>query len=239
MRSSGGLAAWLALSVGLIAPAPAARADDNARALLFGSLDAGPSTFLNTGLKVAPDGLDRAGFTGLAVVGAGARRERGPALAGFPTLVRATLVGSVLGGYQSFHDWGVVGLFAGPEASVEALDGGGATRMLPARYGLRLQGEVWARPSTDTLVTATLVLGSARWEAFTRVSAGYRLFGAYVGPEASFYADRTGYQKISAGLHVTQVTFGRVSFRLSAGCLYENEVGEIGPYGAIAAWMPL
>lgn len=242
-RRPGGFAVLLLIALAASVVPVFAQDDrgDPVRTILFGSLDAGPSTFFNSGAKVALDDVNREGFVALVSAGGGVRRERAPVAQGFtvPTLVRTTLLGSALAGYQFFAEWGVVSLFAGPEASIEALAGNGEFRTLPARFGLRAQGELWARPSENTLTTATLVLGSARWDLYARVSAGYRLWGAYLGPEATTYGDRTGYRKLSLGLHATDFAFGAVSFRVSGGALYESQTGRIGPYVAFAAWTPL
>lgn len=209
--------------------------------VLFGSLDTGSSTFANAGFKWAPERIDREGFAMLATVGAGARLEHGPAMqTGFvPTFVRATSLASLLGGYQFFFDWGVVGIFAGPEASFESVMGLAGFGPFETRIGARLQGEVWARLSENTLATVTVILGSARWDTFARVSAGYRIFGAYLGPEAAAYADRTGYSKWSLGMHATDFSFGDFSFRVSSGCSYESETRRVGPYVSVATWVSL
>ncbi|GEP01392.1 cellulose biosynthesis protein BcsS [Methylobacterium haplocladii] len=220
---------------------PAFAKDDAVSTVLFGSMDTGTSVFAGGGFKAAPERVDREGFAILGMVGAGARREQAPALVNgtLPTLVRITGLAALLGGYQFFFDWGVLGLFAGPEASVETLTGNGGFGVAETRFGARLQGELWARPSENTLTTVTVVLGSARWDAYGRVSAGYRLFGAYLGPEAAAYADRTGYGRFNLGLHATDFGFGAFRFRLSAGCSYESETRRLGPYLAVAGWVPL
>lgn len=240
-RSRHGLSAGLSALALLSSPYSAAAEDAAVRAVLFDSLDAGPSVFFNTGMKVAPDRVDREGFAALGDVGSGVRTERGSATATAPTptLVRATVLAAALGGYQFFYDWGVVGLFAGPEIAQELVIDSGGVRPLPARFGLRAQGELWSRPSEDTLVTMTLILGSARADAYGRISAGYRLWGFYLGPEVAAYADRTGYQKWNAGLHATEVRFGAFTFRLSGGCAYEVETRRAGPYVALAGWISL
>jgi hypothetical protein len=204
-------------------------------------MDAGPSLFASSGFKAAPDRIDREGFAMLAVVGAGARLEKGPASAvgALPTLVRTTGLAALLGGYQFFFDWGVLGLFAGPEGSVETLMGGGGFGPVETRFGGRLQGELWARPSENTLATVTVVMGSARWDAYGRISAGYRLLGAYVGPEATAYADRTDYGRFSLGAHATDFGFGAFRFRVSGGYAYERETQRMGPYLSVAGWVPL
>lgn len=233
-------AAALLMTAGAVAVTPARAQDESVRTLLFGSMDAGPSTFLGSGAKIALDDVNREGFVALVSAGGGVRQERAAATqtSSAPTLVRTTLLGAALGGYQFFRDWGVLSFFAGPEASLEALMGNGQARALPARFGLRLEGELWARPSENTLVTGTLLLGSARYDAYGRVSAGYRLWDAYLGPEAAWYGDRTGYRKVSLGLHATDFALAGLSFRLSAGGLYEPGTGRVGPYVGLATWAP-
>ncbi len=118
---------------------------------------------------------------------------------------------------------------------------GGGT-LLPLRSGVRLHGEVWARPTESTLVTATVILGSARSDAWARLSWGFSLFGTYLGPEASASLDHTGYRKWSLGLHATDYAFGGYRFRLSAGCQFEGRVNASmrpSPYLGLAIWNAL
>jgi hypothetical protein len=221
------------------APAEAAGAWD---VVLFGSLDAGAATYLSAGAKVAPGGVARDGLVLLASGGAGQRAERGVcACARLPvmsSLSRSTASGAAVAGYQWVRDWGVLALFAGPEGSVEMLSGSAGSVLLPARWGLRLHGEVWARPTAGTLLQATAILGSSRADAWGRLAWGYRLWGAYLGPEASLYADRTGYRKWGLGLHATDLALGTLSLRASAGIQFETG-RRPGPYLALAAWTPL
>lgn len=212
---------------------PSRAADTPVSAIIFGSLDAAPSGFAAAGAKIGFDRVDREGFAVLASVGTGRRSET------VPSIMRWTMLGSALVGYQWFTDWGVVALYAGPEASMEALSGPGWMVVLPGRFGLRLHGEVWARPTDDTLVTATLILGSAQGHAWTRLSYGVRLWGAYLGPEAALYAEEAGYRKWSLGLHATEVALGGFSFRVSAGYLIESTRAGGSPYVAITLWRPI
>lgn len=204
-------------------------------------MDAAPSGFVTVGAKIAFDRVDRQGFVVLASVGTGRRAETGPLLDGAssPSLMRWTMLGSALVGHQWFTDWGVIALYAGPEASMETLSGSAGTAVLPARFGLRLHGEVWAYPADETLLTATLILGSARGHAWGRLSYGVRLWGAYLGPEAALYADETGYRKWSIGLHATDFAVNGVSLRASAGYMIETPSAEGSPYVALTLWMPL
>ncbi|MET7243815.1 cellulose biosynthesis protein BcsS [Methylobacterium sp. EM32] len=222
---------------------------DDVRTVLFGSLDAGRSTFVSAGAKVAPGGIARDGVVTLATLGYGVRPERDwwgdpRAKAGIapPRTLRHTVQGGALAGWQWVRGWGVAALFAGPELAFEVLDSPGTRRLPTPRLGVRVQGELWARPSEATLVTGTLIGGTARWSAWGRVSWGMRfpdLTAAYFGPEAALYADRTGYRKWSIGLHATDVAVARVSFRISAGWVYEEQIRRPGGYGTLTAWLPL
>lgn len=224
----------------MLAAAPA-HADETWDLLLFGSLDAGASTFLTTGAKLGLGRLDGDGFVILASAGAGRRSERAVCDCAQAVTVargRQTVTGAALVGYQWFHDWGVVALYAGPEGSAEMLADRFGSAMLPPRYGLRLHGEVWGRPSAETLVQGTAILGTARGDAWARLAWGYRLWGAYLGPEASLYMDRTGYRKWALGLHATDVALGRFSLRISAGLQTETGLRDPYPYLSVAAWTP-
>lgn len=218
-----------------------ARGDDTAvRTILFGSMEAGASTFSAGGAKIVFDRFDRDGPVALVTGGGGLRREGG---GGTPALMRLTALGAALGGYQFLREWGAVTVFAGPEASWEALSGPGsglgALQALPLHVGLRLHGEVWARPSEGTLTTATVILGSARGDAYARLSWGMALFGAYLGPEAAVYGDRTGYRKWSVGLHATDYALGDYRLRLSAGGQIETPINRWSPYVSLAIWSAL
>ncbi|WP_091942240.1 cellulose biosynthesis protein BcsS [Methylorubrum salsuginis] len=230
---------WLSALTLTAAASPAAAEDAGLRSILFSSLEAGASTFSTSGAKVAFDRFDRDGPVVLVSGGSGMRLEGGGRL---PVLVRTTLLGAALGGYQFVQPWGVVTILAGPELSVEMLTTGSGAALLPLRSGLRLHGEVWARPTESTLATATVILGSGRGDAWGRLSWGYALFGAYIGPEAALSLDRTGYRKWSFGLHATDYALGGYRFRLSAGCQFEGQANgraRPGPYLGLAIWNAL
>lgn len=234
--------AWAAASLLALVGGPAAGAGE-VDALVFGSLDAGAATFVTAGAKLGLGPLDHEGFAMLASVGGGRRDERGGCACaprgGYDlALTRYTVNGAVVLGYQWFFDWGVVAAFAGPEGTRDLLTDGRALSALPARVGLRLHGEVWARPSETTLLQATAIAGSARDSVWARLAWGYRLWDAYLGPEASFYTDETGYRKWNLGLHATDFSISRYSFRVSAGVQTETNVRRMSPYVGVAVWTP-
>ena len=226
-----------ALCCGLVSN-PAQSEGGPISALIFGSLDAGASSFITAGAKITFDGRDRDGFAILASGGGGARVERGPSIRGISTSqTRLTALGAVLAGYQWFDEWGVVAAFAGPEGSIEVEQSVLGTLVVPVRYGLRLHGEVWARPTEKTLLTATAILGSTRQSAWVRLAWGYDVFGAYLGPEAALYVDGTGYSKLGIGVHATDFRIGDVSFRASLGYQTETDGGG-SPYVTLGVWQP-
>jgi hypothetical protein len=190
-----------------------ARADE-ARTLFFAGLDSGHSLHGHMGFKRMLGGLlDRSGFVAMGIIGAGGRQDGGghPIEAGF------------LGGYQ----WALprlhAGLFLGPE--VESSRG--------LRAGARVQGEIWARPTDDTLLTVTLIAGSARPQVWGRVSAGYRLWDdVHFGPEVSLKHERS-WSEWRAGIHLTGPQLAGVTWRLSAGRSFA-EAGQEGFYGALS-----
>lgn len=202
--------------------------------LLFGSLDAGASTFLTIGAKAALGSLDHDGFVALVSVGGGRRNEHGSE----GPRQRYTASVAAVFGYQWLFDWGVIAAYAGPEAVMEMLIDGVGPSALPARSGLRLHGEVWARPTEATLLQANAVAGSSRDSVWARLAWGYDLWGAYIGPELAGYTDATGYRKVSLGLHATDFALGRYSFRVSAGLQSETGRRAASPYLTLAVWSP-
>ena len=213
---------------------PAAARAGEIDTLLFGSLDAGAPTYVTTGVKIGVPALDRGGAVALASLGGGWRDERGSAGARRRYSAAFTLVA----GYQWVFDWGVVAAFAGPEITREMLVGSRGPALLPVRYGLRLHDEIWARPTEATLLQMTVIAGSARDSLWARAAWGYRLWGAYLGPELSLYTDATGYRKWNFGVHATDFAVGRSNVRVSAGVQTETGRRTTGPYVALAVWSP-
>jgi hypothetical protein len=202
--------------------------------LLFGSLDASAATFLTLGAKAAWGPLDHDGFVALASLGGGVRDERGSTEA----RQRYTASAALVIGYQWFLDWGVIAAYAGPEGIRDMLLNGRGLAALEPHLGLRLQGEIWARPTAATLVQASMVAGSARDSVWARLAWGYRFWDTYVGPEVAAYTDATGYRKWNFGLHGTDFAVGQYSFRVSAGLQSETGRRGPGPYLALAVWSP-
>lgn len=234
----------LAIVLWLLAPALALAADETlssppapARTVWFGGLDWGRSGFAALGVKRALAGpVDRDGPVAIGTVGYGGEFERID-LPGRPLALRHTVLAGALAGYQWIYPWGAVAAFAGPEASYELVPefAPDDQRRSRARLGARVQGELWARPTPDTLLTANLILGSARQNAWSRVAWGYRALGdVYVGPEAAAYVTES-YRKEQVGVHATGLEIGGVSLRLSAG--WQREGDRNSPYVGLSGYL--
>ncbi len=207
-----------ALALLALGPTAGARADD-LRTVFFAGLDSGHSLHAHVGFKHAlGTSLDADGWLVMGTVGAGeSGGERGRKGGG-----------SVMAGRQ----WSLprlhAAVFLGPELQ---RDGG-------LRPGLRGQGEIWARPSDATLLTATVIAGTARSEVWGRLSAGYRVADeVFVGPEASAKRERD-WHEWRAGLHLTGLRLAGVTWRVSAGRMWA-ESGREGFYGALSGHVRL
>ena len=152
---------------------------------------------------------------------------------------RYTALGAAVLGFLWFFDWGVGAAFAGPEGSAQMLAESVGPTMLPPRFGLRLHGELCARPTDSTLLQVTVIAGTALNSIWVRAAWGYRLWGAYLGPEASLYTDRTGYRKYNLGVQGADFAIGPFSFRVSAGVQSETDRRAVAPYIALSVWSPL
>lgn len=214
------------------------RAED-LRTVLFGSLDAGRSVFLNVGAKQTLVGpLDRSGFVAMESAGMGLTRERYSGATNLSVL-RLTTQTSTLVGYQWALNGFYTALYVGPELEQEQLAiAGRVLRVSKPRLGTSAQGEIWANPTADTLWTETVVLSSTRSSVWSRTSAGYKVSGPlFAGPEFTIYATPT-YRELRMGVHLTDVRAGIFDLRLSGGWMIEDH-GRQSPYVGITGWMRL
>lgn len=212
------------------APAP-----ETPKTVLFGSLDACHSGFGTVGVKRTLHGsLDHSGVVGLASLGYGRTIERAWEQPEAPRFTRHAVLGSALLGYQWVGDGIVLAALAGPGVEGERSDRL-VRQSTEAHLGARLHGEVWAHPTASTLLTTTVIVGTARTaHLWARASAGYALWeGVFVGPEASVYTTDT-YREWRLGAHVTGLSVGRLGLRLSAGWRGEEDADRAGAYVGLA-----
>lgn len=207
--------------------------------VVFASADVGKSVFVEGGFKrtlVGP--LDRTGFVAMETNGYGLTREvvRGAGVT-VPAL-RVTTQAATLLGYQWNGNGVFLAAYAGPEFRHEQLAvDWGVRRVSEPRIGVRGQAELWANPSADTLVTATVVAGSSRASAYGRSSAGYRVAGqVYVGPEVAGYATST-YREMRVGVHATGFELGVLQGRVSAGYMLTDDGRHGSPYVGLTGWI--
>ena len=226
----------------LIAGPDAAGAGD-IDALVFGSADAGAATFATVGAKLGLGPLDHDGFAMLASVGGGRRDERGGCACaprgGYDlALTRYTVNGAVVVGYQWFFRLGRrrglrrPGGHAGPpHRRTDARRIAVAIRPAPARRSLgAADRRDFGAGDRDRRLGPRQRLGATR--------LGLPAVGQLSRPEASLYTDYTGYRKWNLGVHATDFSFGRYSFRVSAGAQTETNARRVSPYVALSVWTP-
>ena len=239
---------WL---VGATASAPLAGAEsrdadlfirpEDQHTVLFGSLDAGRSTFVSGGSKQTLTGpLDRSGFVAMEYTGYGLTQERLRSQDIDLPVRRFSFQTTALAGYQWAWNGLYVAALAGPEVLSDQLTvNGRIERFSQPRLGGRAQLEVWSNPTPETLLTGTVIAGSARTSIYARASAGVRAYAdVFVGPEVTTYMTPS-YSEIRWGAHVTGPAITIVNFRLSAGWIHDDAHRRGSPYAGLSAWMRL
>jgi hypothetical protein len=215
------------------------RAEDM-HTVLFGSLDAGRSLFITTGVKRTLTGpLDRSGVVAMQSNGFGLTREHSDFAPG-STVQRITTDAAGLIGYQWALDGLYIAAYAGPELHQEQLTiAAMAGRWSKPRIGFRGQAELWMNPTRETLFTTTLVAGTTRGSLWGRMSGGVRLWGnLYAGPEVTLYLTDT-YRETKFGGHLTGLDLGIFHFRVSAGIQTQDDSHRSSPYVALTSWVRL
>ena len=212
---------------------------EDQRSVLFAAVDAGRSVFLTAGSKQTLVGpLDRTGFVVMETSGFGLTRERLWRDGSEVPATRFTTQTSVVVGHQWNLPRVFLAGFIGPEIQHEQLTAAGQVyRFSEPRYGVKAQAELWANPTRDTLLTATLVGTTTNTSLWARGSAGYRVArDLYAGPEVTAYVTET-YQETKLGAHLTGFRLGILQGRVSGGWMITDEKGPGSPYVSVAAWI--
>lgn len=204
---------------------------DEPNLVLFSSAELGRSSSVNSGFKrMLGEPLDTSGFVLMGSVGTGRLRDRVALETHLAQIDYISTQGSLLVGYQWVTDRAVFALLVGPEGDYRNVlaDGAFVGRSRPV-FGARLQGEVWAHPSDTTLVTGTLIVGTALPHLWGRVSWGYRIWrDVHLGPEAAVSMEED-YREARIGFHATGIRMGRYNLRISAGGVF-SERGQPSAY---------
>ena len=209
------------------------------KTILFGSLDAGRSTFLTVGAKQTFTGpLDRSGLVSLVTLGYGGSPGQADFERSSDTVVRPTIQASAMIGYQWAFDRVFVAGFVGPEFDAQQpATVGEIARLSQPRLGLRVQGELWAHPTENTLLAATVVAGTARSSLWGRAAFGYRVWNdVFVGPEVALSRTET-FREWRVGAHVTGVRLGQFTFGLSGGWRGDEKDPHGGAYVNLSGYI--
>jgi hypothetical protein len=212
---------------------------EDQRTVIFGQVDAGRSVFVTAGSKQTLTGpLDRTGFVLMETSGFGVTRETISRDGADLPATRFTTQTSVSLGHQWSLNRLFLAGFIGPEILHEQLTvAGRAYRFSEPRYGAKAQLELWANPTADTLLTATLVGTSSNLSLSARGSAGLRIgAGLFAGPEIAVYA-KDSYQETKLGLHITGWRLGIVQGRISGGWMTTEERRSGSGYLSAGAWI--
>ncbi|MDJ1158386.1 cellulose biosynthesis protein BcsS [Chelatococcus sp. SYSU_G07232] len=201
--------------------------------VFFGSAEGGTSGFASAGFKRGlTGGLYEPGLFLQGSLGSGNYSYRSRVVEGGRATGRV-LGASLMPGAQWSAGNTTFGFFVGPEIERHWLTPPDPdNRARGTRWGLRGQIDIWSHPTPRTLVTATLIGGTAAPHLWSRLSAGYRLFEAfYFGPEASAYAS-PDYRELRLGLHATGLTLRGLTFRLSGGLRIDSD-DRTGAYAGL------
>jgi hypothetical protein len=188
--------------------------------VLFGSLEAGPAkTFVAVGMKrtFGSGGLDASGFRML--VNIGASREQANLHPPHGTAYKAeaqTLLG---------YEWRIgdtfVSLYAGTDYESQQRPCGCGI-VTTARFGQRLQADLWATPMPEMMLQASAYASTLNRRLWGRIGAGWTMpqdfqsQALYLGPEIEAYRERS-YSKFRIGLHLTGLRLLGLNWRLAGG----------------------
>jgi hypothetical protein len=211
-----------------------------ARIVMFADASYGRSFFGSWGFKQSLRGtLDRSGPVMMATLGYGGEGETIEGALGRSSLLRYASKASALYGYQWMLGKVIFTGLVGPEMDAEqAVENGAIQRISEPRWGARLQWEMWAHPTPDTLATLTVIGGTARGHVWSRASAGYKIMdNAFIGPEVTGYMTET-YREWRVGAHLTGLTLGRAHVTFSSGWRRDDDKRS-GFYGGLTTFMKL
>ena len=150
----------------------------------------------------------------------------------YPTdgsFVRGTYAsGDVLAGYGFEGDNYSINLLAGVNAvnhMLSAIDT--EIRVQGTAFGAKVRGDAWVNPTPKTLTYGEAEYSTAFRTYYAKAKFGYDITKdsqVFVGPEIAALGDER-FNQWRAGIHVTQMRFGKIQVDVSAGYANDNVVG--------------
>jgi hypothetical protein len=201
---------------------------------LFASLDSGRSHFGSYGFKWAPYSLDRSGPALMAISGFGQGIGKVYNLGDFEevSFLENRNRSAFLVGWQWALPRIMLGVFAGADFESRN-DIWGRMRI---EGGARLHGEIWSNPTEGTMLTVTAIASTVQPSLWARAAFGWQWQeGLYLGPESSGFCT-DDYSEGRYGLHLTGLTLGPLTLRLSSGFWHDSDHRR-GLYGQMTGYI--
>ena len=210
---------------------------DIARRMIYSSLDiASQSAFFSAGARFALGrGIDRTGWIFSAGLGRGRYRYA------TDNVPEGTVVGTIDAGDLAIgRQWitpgygGAVLLGLAFESQrLRPRDPGNAAS--PDRFGLRIQAEGWAKPSTAVLIAASANFSTINRSYGLFLKVGHRLSGSLrLGPSLAMIGNRD-YDELRAGILVDGISFRRMTFGFGGGIALFDD-GRNGTFAGLTAY---
>lgn len=196
------------------------------------------------GAAFSPYGkMDNSGFR-LFVTGEGGQYEY-PSTSvgtGVPTTIRGTEVGgSLLAGYAIIRSNLELNMYAGLNVQSQQLSQTDPNNPVQGtRAGLELLDEITYYPTAATMLYSWASYSTAFQTYYATFKGGYDIANGhqvFFGPQVTFLGNER-FDQFRAGLHLTQLTVGKVGIELSGGYVHDSDNGG-GVYGMVEINFPL
>lgn len=230
---AGSAAASPAARPGGVFKAPSKTEDESSRVLAFSGVDVAKYSYSAlAGALIAPSqNLDTSGLRVFLLGDGGTYKYPGDN--GFIRGIHTG--GEVLAGYGLEGDNYSINLLAGVNAinhMLSAVDT--ENRVQGTAFGAKVHGDAWVNPTARTLLYGEAEYSTAFGTYFAKAKLGYDVTKdsqVFVGPEVVALGDQR-FNQWRAGLHVTQMKFGKLQVDVSGGYARDN-VGGGGAYTTI------
>jgi hypothetical protein len=213
-----------------VGAAMAVAEDDDARLMMFSGRDLWRNgAFFFGGGIWAPGSFERDGFMVKALYSGGYHRYNAGSLGGAEVEGAGWGI-ALMPGFRIKRGVAEIKIFAGPDFQSHRLwpeDPG--SRLLGDSFGVRFAAELWAEPTTHTMVAADASLATIGASYAARLAGGYKLFDiVYAGPETQVYG-ADGYAQFRFGGHITSLKTEAAEWSAAAGWAFDSD-NRSGPY---------